>query len=141
MNAARVPAEQEPEPRQSISSVDIELAGLNRSGKQRLPPDQAEESGSADISAGPLPDQAETSGKEAADISADHTASRGLSETITGTQVVAGGGEIHQPDRGEVHQSLVNSDQEQTHLEMSDESEMAAAKAAAELAAAQTGGR
>ena len=140
MNAARVAGEQEPEPRLSISSVDTELAGSNRSGKKRLLPDQAEDSGAADTSAGLLPDQAETGGKEAADISADHTASRGLSETITGTQVVAGGGESHPPDRGEVHQSLVNSDQEQTRLEMSDESEMAAAKAAAELAAAQTGG-
>ena len=34
----------------------------------------------------------------------------------------------------------MDSDQEQSRLEMSDESEMAAAKAAAELAAAQTGG-
>ena len=142
MNAARVAVGQEPEPRLSISSVVTELAGSNRSGKQRLLLAQAETSDSeaADISAGLLPDQAETGGKEAADISADHTASRGLSETITGTQVVAGGGESHPPDRGEVHQSLVNSDNEQTRLEMSDESEMAAAKAAAELAAAQTGG-
>ena len=106
MNAARVAVEQEPEPRLSISSVDTELAGSNRSGKQRLLPDQAEDSGAADTSAGLLPDQAETSGREAADISADHTASRGLSETIAGTQVaqvVVGGDQSRPPDRGEVH--------------------------------------
>ena len=54
MNAARVAGEQEPEPRLSISSVDTELAGSNRSGKQRLLPDQAEDSGAADTSAGLL---------------------------------------------------------------------------------------
>ena len=47
---------------------------------------------------------------------------------------MAGGGDSHPLDRGEVHQSLVDSDQGQTRVEMSDESEeMAAAKAAAEL--------
>ena len=99
MNAARVVVGQELERRLSISSVDTELAGSNRSGKQRLLPDQAEtsDSGAADISAWLLPDQAETSGKEAADISADHTASRGLSETIAGTQVVAARA-IHQTE-------------------------------------------
>ena len=83
MNAARVAGEQEPEPRLSISSVDTELAGSNRSGKQRLLPDQAETSDSeaTDISAGQLPDQTETGGREAA----DHSASRGLSETIADT--------------------------------------------------------
>ena len=61
--------------------------------------------------------------------------------TTTDTQVVTGGGDSHPLDRGEVHQSLVDSDQGQTRVEMSDESEeMAAAKAAAELAAAQVGG-
>ena len=54
---------------------------------------------------------------------------------------MAGGGQSHPPDRGEVHQSLVNSDQEQTLLEMGDESEKTAAKVAADLAAALTGGR
>ena len=54
---------------------------------------------------------------------------------------MAVGGDSHPLDSGEVHQSLVDSDQGQTHVEMSDESaEMAAAKAAAELAAAQVGG-
>ena len=72
MNAARVGAGQEPEPMLSISSVDPELAGSNRSGKQRLLPDQAETSDSeaTDISAGQLPDQTETGGREAADPSA-----------------------------------------------------------------------
>ena len=62
MNAARVAVGEEPDPRLSISSVDTELAGSNRSGKQRLLPDQAETSDSeaADISAGQLPDQTET---------------------------------------------------------------------------------
>ena len=51
--------------------MDTELAGSNRSGKQRLLPDQAETSDSeaVDISAGLLPDQAAMGGKEAADIS------------------------------------------------------------------------
>ena len=41
MNAARIGAGQEPEPRQNISSVVTGLAGVNRSGKQRLLPEQA----------------------------------------------------------------------------------------------------
>ena len=108
------------EPRLSITSVDKNLAGSNRSGKQRQ-----------------LPDQAGTSESESADYSA---ASRSLSETTAGTQVEAGGGDCHPLDIGAVDQSLVNSDQEGTGEIMSEESEAAAAKAAAELAAAQAGG-
>ena len=63
IGTARVPGE----PRLSITSVATNLAGSNRSGKQRL-----------------LPDQAGTSDSE----SADSTASRSLSETTAGTQVV-----------------------------------------------------
>ena len=132
MNAARVAVGQEPEPRLSISSVNTELAGSNRSGKHRLLPDQAEESGAAVLPAGLLPDQAETGDKETADISAKHTASRGFPGTTSDTQVVAGGGDSHPLDSGEAHQYLVDSDQGQTRVEMSDKSaEMAAAKAAA----------
>ena len=40
-----------------------------------------------------------------------------------------------------MHHSLVNSDEEQTPFEMGDEGEMAAAKAAADLAETQAGGR
>ena len=87
MSTARVAGE----PRLSITSVDTNLAGSNRSGKQRL-----------------LPDQAGTSDSE----SADSTASRSLSETTAGTQVVAGGGDCHPPDTGAVDQSLANSDQD-----------------------------
>ena len=82
------------EPRLSITSVDINLAGSNRSGKQRQ-----------------LPDQAGTSESESADYSA---ASRVLSETRAGTQVEAGGGDCHPLDLGAVDQSIVNSDQEET---------------------------
>ena len=67
MNAARVAGKQEPEPRFSISSVDTELAGSNRSGKQQLLPNQAEDSGAADIPAGLLPDQSEAGRRETAD--------------------------------------------------------------------------
>ena len=79
--------------------MDTELAGSNRSGKQRLLPDQAETSDSeaTDISAGQLPDQTETGGREAADLPADHSASRGLSETIADTQVAPGNG-VWRPD-------------------------------------------
>ena len=63
----------------SITSIDTSLAGANRSGKQRQ-----------------LPDQAGTSESE----SADSAASRSLSETTAGTQVVAGGCESHPLDRG-----------------------------------------
>ena len=108
------------EPRLSITSVDINLAGSNRSGKQRQ-----------------LPDQAGTSDSESADYSA---ASRVLSETRTGTQVEACGGDCHQLDLGEVDQSIVNSDQEETGEIMNEESEAAAARVAAELAASQAGG-
>ena len=87
------------------------LAGSNRSGKQRQ-----------------LPDQAGTSESESADYSA---ASRVLSETTAGTQVEAVGGDCHPLDIGAVDQSLVNSDQEGTGEIMSAESEAAAAKAAA----------
>ena len=107
------------EPRLSITSVDRNLAGSNRSGKQRQ-----------------LPDQAGTSESESADYSA---ASRVLSETRTGTQVEAGGGDCQPLDLGVVDQSIVNSDTEETG-EMSEESEAAAARVAAELAASQTGG-
>ena len=111
IGAARTAAK----PRLSITSVDINLAGSNRSGKQRQ-----------------LPDQACTN-----DYSA---ASRVLSETRTGTQVEAGGGDCHQLDLGEVDQSIVNSDQEETGETMNEESEAAAARVAAELAASQAGG-
>ena len=131
MDTARIAGVPEPEPRLSICSMNTELAGSNRSGKHRLLPYQAEESGAAVLPAGLLPDQAETGDKETADISAEHTASRGLPGTTTDTQEVAGGGDSHLLDRGEVHQSLVDSDQGQTRVEMSDEIEMAAAKAAA----------
>ena len=66
-----------------------------------------------------------------------------MSVTISGTQVaqeVAGGDQSHHLDSGEVHHSLVNSDNEQTLFEMGDEGEMAAAKAAADLAEKQAGG-
>ena len=59
MDTARITGVSEPEPRLSISSVNTELAGSNRSGKHRLLPDQAEESGAAVLPAGLLPDQAE----------------------------------------------------------------------------------
>ena len=141
MDTARINRGLEPEPRLSISSVNTELAGSNRSCKHRLLPDQAEESGAAVLPAGLLPDQAETGDKDTAEITAEHTASRGLPGTTTDIQVVVGGGDSHPLDSGEVHQSLVDSDQGQTRVEMSDESaEMAAAKTAAELAAAQVGG-
>ena len=72
MSTARVAGE----PRLSITSVDKNLAGSNRSGKQRQ-----------------LPDQAGTSDSE----SADSAANQSLSETTAGTQVVSGGGIfIHQ---------------------------------------------
>ena len=106
MITARSAVEREPEPRLSIFSVEPELVGSNRSGKQRLLPDQAEDSGAVNIPAELLPDQAETGGKETSDISADHTASRWLSETTTD-------GDSNPPDRGEVHHSVVNSEQEQ----------------------------
>ena len=60
MNAARGAAHKEPEPRLSVSSVIPELAGANRSGKQRLlPEDQAEtvESLAAEIQIVRLPDK------------------------------------------------------------------------------------
>ena len=104
-------------PRLSITSVDTNLAGSNQSGKQRL-----------------LPDQAGTSDSE----SADSTASRSLSETTAGTQVEAGGGDCQPLDLEVVDQSIVNSDTEETG-EMSEESEAAAARVAAELAASQAG--
>ena len=75
MSTARVAGE----PRLSITSVDTNLAGSNRSGKQKL-----------------LPDQAGTSDSE----SADSTASRSLSETTAGTQVEVGGGDCHPLDSG-----------------------------------------
>ena len=141
MNAARIGAGQEPEPRQNISSVVTGLAGVNRSGKQRLLPEPeqagAGDSEATDISAGRLPDQTDTGGRETADPSEDQSASRVLSETIADTQVaqeVAGGGQSHPLNRGEVHHSLVNSDKEETPFEMGDEGEMAAANAAADLA-------
>ena len=81
MNTARIAGEREPEPRLSISSVNTELAGSNRSGKHRLLPDQAEESGAAVLPAGLLPDQAETGDNETAEITAEHTSSRGLPGT------------------------------------------------------------
>ena len=115
MSTARVAGE----PRLSIFSMDTNLAGSTRSGKQRL-----------------LPDQAGTSDSE----SADPTASRSLSETTAGTQVVAVGGDCDPLDIEAVDQSLMNSDQEGAGEIMSAESEAAAAKAAAELAAAQAGG-
>ena len=99
--------------------MDTNLAGSNRSGKQRQ-----------------LPDQAGTSDRE----TADSAASRSLSETTAGTQVETGGGDCLPLDIGAVDQSLVNSDQEGTREIMSAESEAAAAKAAAELATAQAGG-
>ena len=69
------------EPRLGITSVDKNLAGSNRSGKQRQ-----------------LPDQAGTSDRE----TADSAASRSLSETTAGTQVEAGGGDCHPLDIGAV---------------------------------------
>ena len=81
------------EPRLSITSVDINLAGSKRSGKQRQLPDQegTSESGSADYSA----------------------ASGALSETRAGTQIEAGGGDCQPLDLGVVDQSIVNSDTEE----------------------------
>ena len=145
MNAARIGAGQEPEPRQNISSVVTGLAGVNRSGKQRLlpEPEQAGDSEATNLSAGRLPGQTDAGGRETADPSEDQSASRDLSVTIADTQVaqeVAGGGQSHPLNRGEVHHSLVNSDEEQTPFEMGDEGEMAAAKAAADLAETQAGG-
>ena len=116
------------------------LASSNRLGKHRLLPDTAEESDPAGLTAGPLPaqagrsgaavpqagllpgpaGQAETSDRVSAVISAEHTASRGLPGTITNSQVVAGGGDSHPLDGGVVHQSLVDSDQDQTQEIMSD---------------------
>ena len=117
MNAARIRAGQEPEPRQNISSVVTGLAGVNRSGKQRLLPEPeqagAGDSEATDISAGRLPDQTDMGGRETADPSEDQSASRDLPVTIAGTQVaqeVAGGGQSHPLDSGEVHHSFVNSD-------------------------------
>ena len=131
MNAARIGAGQEPEPRQNISSMVTGLAGVNRSGKQRLLPELAgtSDSGTTDISAGRLLDQTDTGGRETADPSEDQSASRDLPVTIAGTQVaqeVAGGGQSHPLDSGEVHHSLVNSDEEHSSLEMDDEVELAA---------------
>ena len=65
METARGATNKEPEPRNSVYSVIPELAGANRSGKQRLlPEDQAEtvESLAAEIQIVRLPDkdQAET---------------------------------------------------------------------------------
>ena len=108
MNAARIGAGQEPEPRQNISSMVTGLAGVNRSGKQRLLPELAgtSDSGTTDISAGRLLDQTDTGGRETADPSEDQSASRDLPVTIAGTQVaqeVADGGQSHPLDSGEVH--------------------------------------
>ena len=67
-----------------VSSNEVPLSGVA----------VTEDSGAVYTPAGLLPDQAETGGREAADISADHRTSRDLSETIAGTQVaqvVAGG--------------------------------------------------
>ena len=143
MKSARIGAGQEPEePRQNISSVVTELvAGVNRSGKQRLLPELAgtSDSGTRDISAGRLLDQTDTGGRETADPSEDQSASRVLAETIADTQEAqegVGGGQSNPLNRGEVHHSLVNSDEEETPFEMGDEGEMAAAKAAADLAEA-----
>ena len=118
MNAARIGAGQEPEePRQNISSVVPELvAGVNRSGKQRLLPELVgtSDSGTRDISAGLLPDQTDTGSRETTDPSEDQSTSRYLPVTIAGTQVaqkVAGGGQSHPLDSGEVHHLLVNSDE------------------------------
>ena len=62
MDTARIAGVPEPEPRLSISNMNTELAGSNRSGKHRLLPDQAEESGPAVLPAGLLPAQAGESG-------------------------------------------------------------------------------
>ena len=87
--------------------MNTELAGSNRSGKHRLLPDQAEESGpavlpagllpaqagesgAAVLQAGLLPGQAETGDRVTAEITAEHTASRGLPGTIINIQVVVG---------------------------------------------------
>ena len=101
MKSARIRAGQEPEPRQNISSVVTGLAGVNRSGKQRLLPEPeqagAGDSEATDISAG-LPEQTDTGGRETADPSEDQSASRDVSETIADTQVdqeLAGGGQSH----------------------------------------------
>ena len=119
-----------PEPRLSISSKNTGLAGSNRSGKHRLLPDQAEESGPAVLPAGLLPaqagesgaavlqsglrpgpaGQAETVDRVTAEITAEHTASRGLPGTIINIRILAGGGYSHPIDGGVVHQSLVDSD-------------------------------
>ena len=61
-NARSAGVPEPPEPRLSISSVNTGLAGSNRSGKHRLLPDQAEESGPAVLAAGLLPAQAGESG-------------------------------------------------------------------------------
>ena len=109
-----------------------------------LLPAQAGRSGAAVPQAGLLPGpagQAETSDRVSAVISAEHTASRDLPGTITDGQVVVGGGDSHPLEGGVVHQSLVDSEQDQTQEIMSDGSaDSEAAKAAAELAAAQAGG-
>ena len=138
MEAARGAKNKQSEPRSSVTSVIPELAGANRSGKRRLLPekDQAEsvESLAAEIQNARLPDseQAETSDvrsadnqtglvpeqpeagrQDTADSSAGTSASRELIEIITDTQVEAGGGRSHHPDREEIH-SLSDSDIEQT---------------------------
>ena len=86
----------------SITSINTNLAGSNRSGKQRL-----------------LPDLAGASDSE----SAESAASQSRAETTAGTQVVAGGRDRHPPGQEVVDQLLVNSDREETEETMSADSE------------------
>ena len=138
------------------------------SGRQRLLPEESEPAG---LTTGPLPatvgmsnepvpqsgllpgtaGQAETGDRASAVISAEHIASRDLTETITGDQVVVDGGP---QEGGVVHQLLVDSDQDLTQENiMSDSNDSnpsnpdseaakvaAAEKAAAEKAAAEVAG-
>ena len=130
MDNARGAGVPEPEPRLSFSSVNTGLAGSNRSGNHCLLPDTAEESDPAGLAAGPLPAQAGRSGAavpqagllpvpagqaETSDrVSAEHTASRDFSGTIRNGPLVAGGSDSHPLEDGVVHQSLVDSEQDQT---------------------------
>ena len=110
-------ATKEPEPSNSVSSVIPELAGLNRSGKKRLLPEDevvAVESLAADIQIACLPDkdqveagdvisadnldslvpdQAEAGRQSTAASSAGTSASKELTGLTTGTQEEVGGGQ------------------------------------------------
>ena len=126
-------ATKEPEPSNSVSNVIPELAGLKRSGKKRLLPEDevvAVESLAADIQTACLldkdqveagdvisadnldslvPDQAEAGRQGTAASSAGTSASKKLIGITTDTQEEAGGGQSRQKDSEEVH-SLSDSD-------------------------------